>query len=107
MRPTDRRWRRGAMGGSIFFLTIGIWAIAEAGVALPPPDDIPEEVLRSQIILEGRSRVDGRPLSPVEYLAEEEDLGEADAPPKLDPEVRHLIFLLQIYNVLRRVLPFI
>lgn len=86
----------------------GLWTgAAGAGSALPPPDDIPEEVLRSQIILEGRSRVDGRPLSPVEYLAEEEALGEPNVPRKLDPEVRQLVFLLQIYNLLRTFVPFI
>ena len=104
-RWNDRSWYRSALGS---VLAAGFWAAAtEAGMALPPPDDIPEEVLRSQIILEGRSRVDGRPLSPVEYLAEEEALGEPNIPQQLDPEVRQLVFLLQLYNFIRTIVPFI
>ncbi|MEO0948372.1 MAG: hypothetical protein AAFY11_09560 [Cyanobacteria bacterium J06641_5] len=101
MTHQSRHWQQ--VSGAI----AAIWvAIAEVGAALPPPDDIPEDVLRVQVILEGRSRVDGRPLSPVEYLAEEEDLATANAPRKLDPDIRELVFLLQLLKFLRTVTPF-
>ncbi len=29
----------------------------EAGVTLPPPEDIPEEILRNEIVTEGRSPI--------------------------------------------------
>jgi len=101
MERQGRHWQQASVAIAAVWL-----AIAEVGVALPPPDDIPEDVLRAQVILEGRSRVDGRPLSPVEYLAEEEDLATANAPRKLDPDVRELVFLLQLLKFLRTVTPF-
>jgi hypothetical protein len=35
--------------------------------ALPPAEDLPEEYLRAQIILEGRSPLDGQVISAAEY----------------------------------------
>lgn len=102
MKRHRRSWPHLSGALAIFWL-----AIANGGAALPPPEDIPEDVLRAQVILEARSRVDGRPLSPVEYLAEEEDLATANAPRKLDPEVRHLVFLLQLLKFVRTIVPFI
>jgi len=74
------------------------------GQALPPPEEIPEEVLRTEIILEARSPLDGQPLSPAEY--EELQAAIVDRPARtLDPQIREIIFLLQLRRVLRPVLP--
>ena len=35
--------------------------------ALPPDEEINEEVLRTEIITEARSPIDGQPLTPAEY----------------------------------------
>ncbi len=35
--------------------------------ALPPPEDVPEEILRTDIITEARSPTDGQPITPAEY----------------------------------------
>jgi len=35
--------------------------------ALPPPEDLPEEILRTEIITEARSPIDGQPLTAAEY----------------------------------------
>lgn len=75
-------------------------------VALPSPEDIPEEVLRTEIILEARSPLDGSPLSPNEYAELQAALRET-RPRQLSAEIRELIFLLQIRRVLRPVLPFL
>ncbi len=34
---------------------------------LPPANDIPEEILRAEIIIEARSPIDGKPLSATEF----------------------------------------
>jgi len=75
------------------------------GQALPPPEEIPEEVLRTEIILEARSPLDGQPLSPAEY--EELQAAIVDRPARtLDPpQIREIIFQLQLRRVLRPVLP--
>ncbi len=41
--------------------------------ALPPPSDVPEEILRTEIITQARSPVDGTALTPGEYAALLED----------------------------------
>jgi len=77
-----------------------------AGRALPPPEEIPEEVLRTEIILEARSPLDGQPLSPAEY--EELQAAIRDRPARtLDPQIRDIIFLLQLRRVLRPIVPFL
>ena len=47
------------------------------GKALPPAEDIPEEVLRTEIILEGRSPINGKPLSAAEYEQLQAELQES------------------------------
>lgn len=74
--------------------------------ALPPPEDIPEEILRTEIILEGRSPIDGQPLSAREYEELKAQLAHSTNDPKIDSNVRHLIFLLQVNKFLKTVIPF-
>jgi hypothetical protein len=74
---------------------------------LPPPDDIPEEVLRTEIILEGRSPVDGRALTATEYTELMEQLAQNPNPPQLNSEVQHLIFLLRVRKMIKTLIPFI
>ncbi len=49
-------------------LAVGMTCLSPIPVlALPPAEDLPEEYLRAQIILEGRSPLDGQVLSAAEY----------------------------------------
>ena len=73
--------------------------------ALPPPEDIPEEILRTQIITEGRSPYDGSPLTAVEYAEIEARLQESEFPPQLTPKIRHLIALLGLRKFLKTITP--
>ncbi|NES97540.1 MAG: hypothetical protein F6K32_20445 [Desertifilum sp. SIO1I2] len=73
--------------------------------ALPPPEDIPEERLRSEIIVEARSPVDGRLLTPAEYVQLQAELA-VSPPPTVPEEVRDLIFLLRLRRLIRTVIPF-
>ncbi|EAZ89101.1 hypothetical protein [Crocosphaera chwakensis] len=77
----------------------------EIGVALPPPEDIPEEVLRTEIITEGRSPMNGEPLTAAEYAQIREKLGERPYPPEIDSKLQNLIFLLKIRKMLKTFVP--
>ena len=44
-----------------------LWVQVVQAQTLPPADDLPEEVLRTEIILEGRSPLDGEALTATEY----------------------------------------
>ena len=74
--------------------------------ALPPAEDIPEEVLRTEIILEGRSPIDGKPLSAAEYEELKTELATSSNSPKINSDIKELIFLLQLRKVLKTIIPF-
>jgi len=92
--------------GYLSGLTISVIGIVTPSLALPPPGDTPEEVLRTKIILEARSRIDGQPLTPAEYAQLQAELTESPYPPELSPQVQQIIFLLQIRQMLRILTPF-
>lgn len=95
-----RRLRLGTCFG------IGLIVIStEASLALPPPEDIPEEVLRTEIILEGRSPVNGEPLTASEYVELEQQLAQNAYPPQLKSKIQHLIFLLRVRKLLKTFIP--
>ena len=104
--------RAGVTKGRVVSATIGI-AIAsiplgyKPALALPPASDIPEEVLRTEIILEARSPVDGKPLNAAQYAELQAQLQTRSAPPKLNPQVRDTIFLLRLRRTLRTFFPFL
>lgn len=75
-------------------------------VALPPPEDIPEEILRTEIILEARSPITGKPLTAAEYAQLQEEIAQSPFPEELNPELRQLIFLLQIRKLFKTFFPF-
>lgn len=81
-------------------------SIAHTGAALPPPEDAPEEILRTEIILDARSPVDGEPLTPAEYALLEEELSRYPEP-EVAPEVRRVIRLLYLRRAIRSVFPFL
>jgi hypothetical protein len=72
---------------------------------LPPPEDVPEEVLRTQIITEARSPIDGKPLTATEYAQLKSQIAQSSLPPQLNPKIRQLIFLLRLRQMLRTVIP--
>lgn len=81
--------------------------IMEVGVALPPPEDIPEEVLRTEIITEGRSAIDGKPVTAAEYAEIQERLSQSPYPPQIDSKLSNLIFLLKIRKMLKTFVPIV
>jgi hypothetical protein len=99
----------------IFLGFIGIMMVilAELGInasqsvlALPTPEDIPEEILRTEIITAARSPVDGKPLTAAEYAEIQASL-QTVPPPKLDPKIRENVFLLRLRKGLLQIFPFL
>ncbi|MGQ9865014.1 MAG: glutathione S-transferase [Pseudanabaenaceae cyanobacterium] len=70
---------------------------------------MPEEVLRTEIHVDGRSPVDGRLLTAGEYAALQEFLADDSRLGEwvVNPELRHLVELLRLRHTLRPVLPFL
>lgn len=71
--------------------------------ALPPPEDIPEEVLRIQPNFRSQSTQDNRPLSPHEYQSEQSEQSKGKDP-EITPEAKQLIYLLRIRQGLRSII---
>jgi hypothetical protein len=79
----------------------------DPALALPPADEVPEEILRTEIITEARSPVTGEPLSAAEYAVLQEQLRSLGESPQVNPDLAGLIWLLQLRRVVRPILPFI
>ncbi len=76
--------------------------------ALPSAQDTPEEVLRTEIILDARSPVDGKPMSPAEYAALQATQQASYHPAApLTPKVRSMLTLLKVRKFIKTYLPFI
>lgn len=82
-------------------------ATNQKSLALPPSDDIPEEVLRTEIILEARSPIDGKPLTASEYAQLQEEKAKSPYPPQINSKIRTIVFLLQILKFVRTTVPFL
>jgi hypothetical protein len=78
----------------------------KAVMALPPPEDTPEEILRTEIITEARSPIDGKRLTAAEYAELQAQL-QTSPPPKLDAKIRDQIFLLRLRKALLQIFPFL
>jgi hypothetical protein len=93
----------------IAFITSIAIAVGSSGLkpalSLPPVDDIPEEILRTEIITAARSPIDGKTLTAAEYIELQAQL-RVVPPPKLDSEIRDRIFLLQLRKALLQFFPF-
>ena len=74
--------------------------------ALPPPEDTPEAILRTEIITEAQSPRPGEPLSAA-YAILMEQLQDPNRNPQVSTDVAGLIALLQFRRVVKPVLPFI
>ncbi|AFY73033.1 hypothetical protein Syn7502_00913 [Synechococcus sp. PCC 7502] len=73
-------------------------------------EDIPEEVLRTEIYTEARSPVDGSLLSAAEYIELGESLKQSieNIPPRflVSDKLQYLIDLLKLRKLIRQVVPF-
>jgi hypothetical protein len=91
----------------LIFIVISLTVYrGEAVLSLPPPEDIPEEILRTEIIFSARSPIDGKPLTAAEYLELQEKIRTSPSP-KLSPTIRQNIFLLNILKAVKQLFPFL
>ena len=78
-----------------------------AARAVTVEEEIPEEILRTEIITGARSPLTGEPLSADEYARLQDEL-EAPAGGNIaSNDIRYLIFLLQVRNAIKPIIPFI
>lgn len=80
---------------------------ALAEIQLPPAEEIPEEILRTEIITEARSPINGEPMSPAAYAELQAQLEVRQTTPTIRSDLRQLILLLQIRRGLKPILPFL
>jgi hypothetical protein len=92
------------MGLTLTLAFLFLWG--RVSIALPPPEDLPEEVLRTEIILEARSPVDGEPLTAAEYAELQAELQEGKYPPEVALSLQQQIFLLNLLQIWDFVNPF-
>lgn len=94
-----------------WMLSVCPQAILPLGVAyasaLPPSTEIPEEILRTEIITEARSPLDGTPLNAAEYAELQERLQTSPFSPSVSPEIEQTVFLLRLLKFFRTLLPFL
>ncbi|MEL7242511.1 MAG: hypothetical protein AAGM40_09200 [Cyanobacteria bacterium J06573_2] len=76
-------------------------------IALSPEEEIAEEILRTEIILEARSPIDGKPVSVAEYAQLQAQLKTRPYPPILSSKVRQSVFLLRLRKILKTLFPFV
>lgn len=74
--------------------------------ALPQPEDIPEEILRTEIITAARSPIDGKPLSAAQYAQLQEQL-QTSPPPQLNSNLRQTVYLIRLRKALLQLFPFL
>ena len=74
--------------------------------SMPPQTEIPEEVLRTEIITAANSPINGKPLTAAEYAELQMQLQESP-PLKLSPKVRETVFLLRLRQLIRTFAPFL
>lgn len=93
----------------LFAITTGLPKEPLLAQSLSPSEDIPEEVLQTEIITEARSPIDGRQLTAAEYAELQAQLRIAaeDVPGRVTPRLQTLLSLLRIRKLLRPLLPFL
>ena len=82
--------------------------LLEVPVEIPiVENEIPEEILRTEIITGARSPITGEPMTAAEYAQLQAALDEPVGAPLVSDDIRYLVFLLQIRRAVRPILPFI
>lgn len=81
---------------SLFIFSSWFFLSTTSVLALPPTDDIPEEVLATEIILDVRSHLDNQFLSAQEYELLKQREENSAFPPMVNSSLSHQIFLLNL-----------
>jgi hypothetical protein len=81
--------------------------LGSAALALPPPEDVPEEILRTEVITEARSPLNGEPLPAADYAVLQDRLRDSNSETVVNPDLAQLVELLQLRRILKPILPFL
>jgi hypothetical protein len=93
--------------GSTLLLTVSL-VLPTLAAPSGRSEDLPEEVLRTEIITGARSPIDNRPLTATEYAELQTEIQRLnEVPPKVSDKVRNTIALLRLRKFIKTVLPFI
>ena len=88
----------GAFAEGAIDLEVAVPAVAE---------EIPEEILRTEIITGARSPLTGEPMTAADYAQLQAALNAPQGTALVSEDIRYLIFLLQVRRAVRPILPFI
>ncbi len=69
--------------------------------------EIPEEILRTEIITAARSPLTGKPLSAADYAQLQAQLAAPAGNTLVSEDLRYLVFLLQLRQSVKPILPFV
>lgn len=70
-------------------------------------EEIPEEILRTEIITEARSPLTGEPISAAEYAQLTDELRSPAGGNLVSQDIGYLIYLLQLRRAIKPILPFL
>lgn len=70
-------------------------------------EEIPEEILRTEIITEARSPLTGEPISAADYAQLTDELRAPAGGNLVSQDIDYLIYLLQIRRAIKPILPFL
>lgn len=77
-------------------------------IAVPSADEeIPEEILRTEIITEARSPLTGDPISAAEYAQLTDELRSPAGGNLVSQDIDYLVYLLQLRRALKPIIPFL
>ncbi len=92
----------------LFALTIALTPLSVRAAEAEGMDDLPEEVLRSEILLDGRSSLTGERLSATEYAEMQSEIEQANAvEPQVASKLRNLVGLVKLRKFIKTVLPIV
>jgi len=87
-----------------------VFAVPASSAEISPnaPPEVPEEVLRAEIILDARSPLDGTRLTATEYAELRVAIEQANVvEPQVDPKLRNLIGLIKLRKLIKTLLPIV
>ncbi|MEM6451278.1 MAG: hypothetical protein AAF703_13285 [Cyanobacteria bacterium P01_D01_bin.105] len=70
-------------------------------------EEVPEEILRTEIITGARSPFTGEPLTAVEYAQLQAELASPAGGNLVNDDIQYLVFLLQLRQAVRPIIPFL
>lgn len=77
-----------------------------AAIALPPPEDLPEEVLRVEMLVESRDGM-GQPIDAGTYAQIQQAVNRRNQDnPQVAEELQSLLLQLRLLNLIKSLVPF-